>query len=351
MTLLPAVLVAGLLLVVAASPAPSREHCQEHYGNVTLIEQDQMWERGMPALLLSFPGSGNTWVRLLLEYATGFLSSTIYWDHDKELQKVFKAEEKCGLRQIVHKAHPEDLVFRGFMDRSGNEIKGPTALRSSNKHVRRKCDRSFVRHWDKIVLLTRDPYRSILSDYQRLITSSHTGEYDPLQQLAQRDGGSQTPRVSRPRNKGPALTAQDFWLQVATTKAQSFGSKMDEVIYPILRHAHPDPRSPMPFQHPIYNVSMGVIRYEALASKDAATREAELARAVRMLNVSTATQPDFDQRLRCAFVLADDPRIRRKGGAANATYLYAGIQTNLTEELWGHLAGFASNFSYSRPVW
>lgn len=297
-----------------------------------------MWDRGMPALLLSFPGSGNTWVRLLLEYATGYLTSTIYWDHDKELQKVFKAEEKCGLRQIVHKAHPEDLVWRGLMDRNNVEIKGPTALRSSNKHVRRKCDRSFVRHWDKILLLTRDPYRSILSDYQRLVTNSHVGAYDP---------GHGTP--IRWRNQGggsEGLTAKEFWLIVAKTKAQDYRDKFDNILFPILRNPNPDPGALMPLKHPLYNVSMGVVRYEILADSDQERREEELARAVRMLNVSTHTDR---QRLRCAFVLADDSRIRRGVGAGpklNMTVMYGSVQANLSLVLWEHLRGFATNFSY-----
>ena len=301
-----------------------------------------MWDRGMPALLLSFPGSGNTWVRLLLEYATGYCSSTIYWDHDKELQKVFKAEEKCGLRQIVHKAHPEDLVWRGFMDRANVEIKGPTALRSSNKHVRRKCDRSFVRHWDKILLLVRDPYRSILSDYQRMVTNSHVGAYDP-------GSGHGTP--IRLRNQGDGggserktLTAKDFWLIVAKNKALSYRDKFDDILYPILRNPNPDPGALMPLKHPLYNVSMGVVRYEILTDSDPERREEELARAVRMLNVSTHTD-----RIRCAFVLADDSRIRRGAGTGpklNMTVMYGSVQANLSLVLWEHLSGFATNFSY-----
>jgi hypothetical protein len=297
-----------------------------------------MWpQRGMPFLLLSFPGSGNTYLRLLIEFATGFLSSTIYWDHDKELQQVFKAEEKCGLRQIVIKAHPEDMVFRGIMDNKGVEIKGPAALRTTNKKSRRKCDRSFVNHWDKVLLLTRDPYKAIVSDYQRLVTSSHKMEYSP-----------QLQDQSRIKIKGGLeMSPNEFWLSVAQAKAEAVGVKMNDVIWPILRHSNPDylqAESPLPYRHPTLNVSMGVVRFEQLTSPIEKERERALSAVVRMLNVTTSPQ-----RISCAFLLANDPRIRRATKSMNATFLFTGVQANLTKVLWRSLKYFAGNFSYSMP--
>ncbi len=35
-----------------------------------------------PALLYSFPGSGNTWLRLLIEYGTGIYSGSVYTDEE-----------------------------------------------------------------------------------------------------------------------------------------------------------------------------------------------------------------------------------------------------------------------------
>ena len=331
------VLLAEWSNAAASSVVPSRAECAARFGNVTLLPDDLWPQRGMPVLLLSFPGSGNTYLRLLIEFATGFLSSTIYWDHDKELQQVFKAEEKCGLRQIVIKAHPEDMMFRGFMDSKGVEIRGPTALRTTNKKSRRKCDRSFVNHWDKVLLLTRDPYKAIVSDYQRLVTSSHNGEYSP-----------QLQDQSRIKIKGNReMSANDFWLSVAQTKAEAVDAKMNDVIWPILRHSNPDyqqGKSPLPYHHPTLNVSMGVVRYEQLISPSAQEREMALSAVVRMLNVTSSPL-----RIACAFVLADDPRIRRAAKKLNSTFLFTGVQANLTKVLWSSLKGFAGNFSYSLP--
>lgn len=47
-----------------------------------------------PVFLYTFPGSGNTWTRLLLEYATGYYSGSVYGD--KRLLPMFPGN-RCGL--------------------------------------------------------------------------------------------------------------------------------------------------------------------------------------------------------------------------------------------------------------
>ena len=371
---------------------PTSSECQAAYGTRDFIETSKMWDRGMPYLLLSFPGSGNTWVRLLLEFATGFYSSTIYggggpYGRDAELREVFHAEDKCGLRTIIIKAHPEDLVLSpggADMPPPGphkDTLQGHTRLRSPNKHVRRKCGRSLIHYWDKVLLLTRDPYRAILSDYQRMVTTSHTGHYSSLSSsLADPDTpASTTSSPSQPAR--PKLTAQQFWVDMAITKAEFFRQKMDTVIYPLL--SRQGPGALLPFAHPEHPVALGVVRYEDLTN--ASTRVDALTRAVQMLNVTTFRDR---RRMECAFVLADDPRIRRgynasaasssssaassssssrrsssdsgggggekskERGSSSASFAlsYRGVQANLTEVLWEQLRGFAGNFSYEKPT-
>lgn len=355
-----------VLLARGDDPAPTLSECQAAYGAREFIETSKMWERGMPYLLLSFPGSGNTWVRLLLEFATGYHSSTIYggggpYGRDTELREVFHAEDKCGLRTIIIKAHPEDLVLSpGGADTPPpgphkDPMQGHTRLRSLNKHVRRKCGRSLIHYWDKVLLLTRDPYRAILSDYQRMVTTSHTGSAASLASSLAVDIPSPSASSSRPK-----LTAQQFWVDLALLKAQSFRHKMDTVIFPLLS-PRADPHALLPFAHPEHAVSLGVLRYEDLVN--ASTRVDALARAVQMLNVTTFTDR---RRMQCAFVLADDPRIRRGSNAsslpasgrskgssssssASLALSYRGVQANLTEVLWEQLSAFAGNFSYAKP--
>jgi len=101
--------------------------------------------------LYSFPGAGNTWVRLLIEYATGVYSGSIY--SDETLKPLLPAEFVCSTKNSVIKAHPhthpaEDLISLGFQ--SDQE----------------KCSRGGVKRFERAILLIRDPFDSIWSEYQ-----------------------------------------------------------------------------------------------------------------------------------------------------------------------------------------
>jgi len=50
----------------------------------------QQWS---PPLLYSFPGSGNTWARLLIDWSTGIFSGSFYLD--KTLLSILPGEIKC----------------------------------------------------------------------------------------------------------------------------------------------------------------------------------------------------------------------------------------------------------------
>ena len=56
-----------------------------------------------PPLLISFPGSGNTWMRLLIEYSTGIYSGSIY--ADKSLFEIMPGEPFCDSSVGVVKVH------------------------------------------------------------------------------------------------------------------------------------------------------------------------------------------------------------------------------------------------------
>ena len=55
-------------------------------------------------MLYTFPGSGNTWMRLLLEYATGIYTGSIY--NDSTLVDILPGEKACNNRVSVIKIHP-----------------------------------------------------------------------------------------------------------------------------------------------------------------------------------------------------------------------------------------------------
>jgi hypothetical protein len=58
----------------------------------------------LPPILYTFPGSGNTWCRLLIEYATSFYTGAVY--DDTSLLADLHGELKCNREISVVKAHP-----------------------------------------------------------------------------------------------------------------------------------------------------------------------------------------------------------------------------------------------------
>lgn len=95
--------------------------------------------------LMTFPGSGNTWVRHIIETLTGFHTSSVYCD--KSLQPVFQAE--CDDSYLWEKS----IAVKTHM---------------------------FSCWWKRAIVVIRHPLRAILGDYQRLRTGgSHTGVVDP----------------------------------------------------------------------------------------------------------------------------------------------------------------------------
>ena len=76
-------------------------------------------------VLSSFPGSGNTWVRLLVEYASGVFTGSIY--HDTALSPLLPAEGDRSSRVALVKAHTAPEHFLA-------EIKKAPSATSRNTH-------------------------------------------------------------------------------------------------------------------------------------------------------------------------------------------------------------------------
>lgn len=87
-------------------------------------------------VLASFPGSGNTWTRLLLEYATGFLTGSIY--DDDELKRPLPAEgNKHAESVLAIKAH---ILPKQYLP---------------------------LTKATRVVLLTRHPFNALWAEFQR----------------------------------------------------------------------------------------------------------------------------------------------------------------------------------------
>jgi len=117
--------------------APSPE-CAAFRGRALMSSSSRSGDNNTkkkPTVLASFPGSGNTWVRLMLEYASGTLTGSLY--NDDELKRVLPAEGNTE-NVLAVKAHLTPDQYLSRLPRTA-----------------------------KIVLLTRHPFKAIWADFQR----------------------------------------------------------------------------------------------------------------------------------------------------------------------------------------
>lgn len=269
------------------------EECKD-FTKVMFIPEADMHKR-FPPLLASFQGSGNTWTRLIIEFMTGFYTGSID-RYDVELTHLFPGERACGIRMSVIRGHPGSFA----LDDDG-------LVYISDKFERKKCARpGLVTTFPKIVLLTRDPYRSIFADFQRRLTNNHTGAVSNL-------------TVSN--NPGPKV--QSKWYAIALEESQYFAQHWNRFVYPMLQKYQP---------HRVM-----VLRYEALTNPQ--MRYGELERLMQFMGYNYSTT-----RARCAFSLSETPSVHRKQSWSIAT-AYT-VNSTLICAVWKHVRDFSSNFSY-----
>jgi hypothetical protein len=126
------------------------------YGNITFIPYENM------------PGT-STYVRLLVEYATGIATGSIDVKSTPYLKSLFKGESACGKRTILVKGIPEELTLIP----TEHEKMAPKAahrpgklLHFQHKDGRKKCNRGMIHYFDRLIFLSRDPYETIYSIIQ-----------------------------------------------------------------------------------------------------------------------------------------------------------------------------------------
>ena len=158
--------------------------CRAKYGKRSFVPLERAMQN-YPPVLLSFPGAGNTWLRTLVEYATGYYSGSIDVDDD-QLKAILKGESSCGMRMCIIKGHPHDLVLKqergkpsGWVYRSSTfhtciltySSTFPDALlaalyhsriRFNKKNQRKKCNRGLVQYFRRVLMLVRHPLDAIL---------------------------------------------------------------------------------------------------------------------------------------------------------------------------------------------
>lgn len=145
---------------MAEKGAGARQRCERRQGR----RQFRPAGAGVrPPLLWTFPGAGNTWVRLLLDFATGIYTGSIY--ADSSLLPLLPGEGVCDGRALAVKAHPTHIDFHDLV---------PTADGAMRLNVTRKPDylKCASLRFDALVFLVRDPYASIWAEYKRSLAYS-----------------------------------------------------------------------------------------------------------------------------------------------------------------------------------
>ncbi|XP_076804204.1 sialate:O-sulfotransferase 2-like [Clavelina lepadiformis] len=97
--------------------------------------------------LASAPGSGNSWLRYLLEVATGIYTGSVYSD--------------------------QPLTAKGFFGEMDPWNSGRTLV--IKDHIFHQQYTHFPAGYDKVILIIRDPYETLLAEFNRRGTKNHTG--------------------------------------------------------------------------------------------------------------------------------------------------------------------------------
>ena len=125
--------------------------------NYTKINATCKFMKGVsrdPVGLVSVPGSGNTWVRGLLEKATGICTGSIYCDHPLRNGGMIGEYVKTG-RVLVVKTHTSDYQWKDVKAEKRNNDDGL---------------------YGSAILLIRNPFKSFIAEWNRLnALSAYTG--------------------------------------------------------------------------------------------------------------------------------------------------------------------------------
>jgi len=221
----------------------------------------------LPPLLYTIPGSGNTWARLLIEYATGILSGCLY--DDPELFKFLPGEYTCNWTVSVVKAHPLNNAARHLMD--GSFTSDYTKCNLSEPQGIKKFKRA--------IFLIRNPYDSIWAEFQR-----------------QNSAGSHVKGI--PKDVFP----WQLWQATAASLAHDY-LDMWQIHYAAMMN-----------EWPLEDTL--IVKFEDLRNKQ--TRIKTLEKMVHFLHLDDHRprlrhehQNVTTTRLECAFLLAENPDIHR----------------------------------------
>lgn len=318
-----------------SSPEPlTRSKCMRRHGYRRFYNRQQRM-RHWPPLLWTFPGTGNTWMRMLLDYATGIYTGSIYGD--PSLLPLLPGEGRCDRSVIALKAHPTHIDSMDMLrDPSPSAAAG--SLPSFHLNVTRKPQyaKCASYHFRGAIVVMRDPYRAIWAEYKRLVNwrevvagkaSGKLGEAEKSRRQA-----CKLALRAQSLHSGALLRAcfdPGHFAYHATHLARSF--KHAWFHYGRLKAVH--------------NARLLVVSFEDLVDRQ--KREGVLR---EMVEFADARPKPTDDALRCAFLLADSPHIHRDRRAETSAAVVsiddAFSNRTLVCQMWQLMRRRASRLGY-----
>mmetsp|Transcript_24235 Transcript_24235/g.52893 ORF Transcript_24235/g.52893 Transcript_24235/m.52893 type:complete len:331 (+) Transcript_24235:167-1159(+) len=142
-----------------AGPDVALAACSQKFGSRRFlsVEESGSW---LPPLLWTFPGAGNTWVRLLLDHATGTYTGSIYGD--PSLLPLLPGEGRCDRSVVAVKAHPTHIDSNDILATRNDVFR----LNITRKPQYVKCEDL---RFNSAIIVVRDPFRSIWAEYKRYV--------------------------------------------------------------------------------------------------------------------------------------------------------------------------------------
>jgi len=159
----------------------SSQQCTTEYGSLRAFDMNETSHTN-PPILYSFPGthhmrniysqeftyctnspgSGSTWCRLLIEYATGLYTGSVY--NEKALLGLLPGENTCNKSVAVIRVHAHTHGYRT----------GVKPLVRGISSADDTCAKSSVQEVHRAIVLVRNPFDAIWSNYQRMHLKKHS---------------------------------------------------------------------------------------------------------------------------------------------------------------------------------
>lgn len=262
------------------------ETCKSVYGNKNFIPKQ---DRRLPPMLYTFPGSGNTWARLLIEYGTGIYTGSVY--NDKTLKEPLKGEFSCDWTVSVIKVHPHTHAIEPLLGLGGR-------FNSDQQ----KCYKGGINKFERAILLIRNPFDSIWSEYQRRLTQSHID-------------GIHRNGFDWGRWQANAATMSHLYYEMHNRHYATIFKKLKKG-------------------------NILLVRYEDLYNKT--TRVETLAKVLRFLKA----RPPKD-RMECAFILSQSKKALRSIDTNKYMTKDLAYIQNISCRMWSLFGNFAERYGYT----